>query len=147
MITLPFFPRNFDRIYHMYQTADMTTTKNHIEYGLKNWRLRIWLLNHDTSIHACHNRFDIEYLWSGRSGRITKAITANFIEWRNSSFETLAIIRIEYSFIEITMTVDIAIMIQSVLCQSHITTQIIKLIIAENSLVRPISPLLKDEYA
>jgi len=30
-----FLPTNFERIYHRYETPDITTTKNQIEYGLK----------------------------------------------------------------------------------------------------------------
>ena len=30
-----FFPTNFERIYQRYETHDITTTKNQIEYGLK----------------------------------------------------------------------------------------------------------------
>ena len=30
-----FFPTNFERIYQRYETPDITTTKNQIEYGLK----------------------------------------------------------------------------------------------------------------
>lgn len=80
-----FDPTNFVSMYQRYETPDIITTKNHIEYGLKNAKLvsakSSSLPNKKLEIS------EIENLASGSKGRITKAIAQNLSVVLSSSFE------------------------------------------------------------
>lgn len=80
-----FEPTNFVSMYQRYETHDIITTKNQIEYGLKKAKLV------SAKSNSLPNRkleiSEIENLVSGSNGSITKAIAQNFSVVRSSSFE------------------------------------------------------------
>ena len=80
-----FGPTNFVSTYHRYETPDMITTKNQIEYGLKNAKVvsgcSKLLPNRNPEISESEN------LASGKRGSITNAIAPNLSVVRSSSFE------------------------------------------------------------
>ena len=80
-----FEPTNFVSTYHRYDTPDIITTKNQIEYGLKKAKLVSGWSSHWPKIKFIISRR--ENLWFGKSGSITKAIAQNLSVVRSSSFD------------------------------------------------------------
>ena len=87
-----------------------------------------------------------EYFVSGRIGNMTKAITANFIECINSSFEIHLINSLTGVFKEIIRVKRIVRMIAKLLFQRPIIIQIRYVNTADSSVVIQISHFLKEEY-
>ena len=88
----------------------------------------------------------MENLVCGRSGRTTKAITANLRECMNSSFHMFSLIFSAASLSDIIKVSIMAKMVASFIFHSHTTTQMKYVRNAASSLVIQISFFLKAAY-